>query len=185
MVHSRFAAKRLSAALSVIALVGVGQAAAAKPPVPIRSETADVFSGRWYEIARTPNKLQRECVRPITDFQGRGGVDLLVTETCHHPSDGAPHVVRAKARLLDPGQNTHFRMSFLGGLVHQDYWVLDHADDNAWMIMATPGGNYVWLLSRRPSLPAAVLATANAHVAALGFPLARLVYAGPGDAHGG
>jgi len=41
---------------------------------------------------------------------------------------------------------------------------LDRADDDSWAVMATPGGNYVWLLSRRPSLPPKVEAAALARV---------------------
>ena len=67
-------------------------------------------------------------------------------------------------------------MSFFGGLVHQDYWILDHADDNSWLVMGTPGGNFVWLLSRRPALPPAELAAALGHVGALGYSTARLIY---------
>jgi apolipoprotein D and lipocalin family protein len=65
-------------------------------------------------------------------------------------------------------------MGFFGGLVHQEYWILDHADDGAWAIMATPGGNYVWLLARRPVLAPAVMAAALARVRQLGY--ARLVF---------
>jgi apolipoprotein D and lipocalin family protein len=65
-------------------------------------------------------------------------------------------------------------MAFFGGLVHQEYWILDHADDGAWAIMATPGGNYAWLLARRPTLPPQVLSLALARLRQLGYQ--RLVF---------
>jgi apolipoprotein D and lipocalin family protein len=65
-------------------------------------------------------------------------------------------------------------MSFLGGLKKQEYWVLDRADDQSWAIMATPGGNFVWLLSRKPAMDAAAKAAALARVKALGY--AKLEY---------
>ena len=60
-------------------------------------------------------------------------------------------------------------MSFLGGLRKQEYWVLDRADDQSWAIMATPGGNYVWLLSRQPVMSPADRTAALARVASLGY----------------
>jgi apolipoprotein D and lipocalin family protein len=42
--------------------------------------------------------------------------------------------------------------------------------------MGTPGGNYVWLFSRRPALPAASLAAAVARAGALGYSPSHLVY---------
>jgi apolipoprotein D and lipocalin family protein len=67
-------------------------------------------------------------------------------------------------------------MSFFGGLVHQEYWILDHADDDSWALMGTPGGNYVWLLSRRPAMPPASLAAALARAESLGYTPSRLMY---------
>jgi apolipoprotein D and lipocalin family protein len=66
-------------------------------------------------------------------------------------------------------QNTRFKMSFLGGLKKQEYWVLDRADDQSWAIMATPGGNYVWLLSRDAVMSPAAKAAALDRVKALGY----------------
>ena len=60
-------------------------------------------------------------------------------------------------------------MSFFGGIRKQEYWVLDTAGDGAWAIMATPGGNYVWLLSRKAALPTPVQAAAIARIRALGY----------------
>ncbi len=65
-------------------------------------------------------------------------------------------------------------MSFLGGLKKQEYWVLDCADDHSWAIMATPGGNFVWLLARKPVLSEGAKAQALERVKALGY--AKLEY---------
>ena len=145
--------------------------ALAGAPAPSRPVSRDVFAGRWYEIARTPNTMQKDCQGPTTDFQDRGNGAFTVVETCHRgTARGVAKTVAARARISSPTDNTRFRLSYLGGLVHQDYWILDHADDNSWLLMATPGGNYVWLLSRRPALPA------PARAGALGYPASRLIY---------
>lgn len=143
-----------------------------------------MFSGRWYEIARTPNRTQKDCEGPTTDFVGFDAQGLFqVVESCHQGGPTGPvKAMRVKAKVLHPPDYTRFRMSFLGGLVHQEYWILDHADDNAWVLMGTPGGNYVWLLARRPSLPPQTLAAALARLNALGYQTARLVYPGQAGA---
>ena len=100
-------------------------------------------------------------------------------ESCRRGGpDGSVKTLRARAKIISPRDNTRFRMSFFGGLVHQEYWVLDHADDNSWLIMATPGGNFVWLMARRPNLSTAALAAATAKVAGFGYPPGRLIYGG-------
>jgi len=161
----------------LVACVLAATAAPAAAPKPLRPVSSDLYSGRWYEIARTPNTLQKDCQGATSDFLGWSDGAFTVVDTCHHGTPSGPaKVIRARARIVSPPDNTRFRVSFFGGLVHQEYWILDHADDGGWAVMATPGGNYVWLLSRRPALSTAVRATALARVAALGYAPSRLIF---------
>ena len=173
----RAKAASFGAMLLGVCLVSATNVSSAEAPQPVRPISSDVYSGRWYEIARTPNTMQKDCQGATTDFQGWSAGDFTVIMTCHKGAPSGPaKVVRIKARIIRPPDNTRFRMSFLGGMVHQEYWIIDHADDNSWAVMGTPGGNYVWLLSRRPAPPPAVMATALARVAALGYAPARLIF---------
>jgi apolipoprotein D and lipocalin family protein len=170
------------AALCALAMATTAPAGA-RPgaPRPVRPVSSDLYSGRWYEIARTPNTLQKDCQGATSDFQGLAAGAFTVVETCHRGSPtGTAKTIRARAKIVPASDNTRFRMAFFGGLVHQEYWILDHADDNSWAVMATPGGNYVWLLSRRPSLPPSVQAAALARVGALGYAPSRLIFPAQG-----
>jgi apolipoprotein D and lipocalin family protein len=162
------------------ALAAASVASAGAHP-PVRPVSVSLYSGRWYEIARTPNTLQKDCQGATSDFQGFDAGMFTVIDTCHKGSPTGPvKIVRARARMVPATDNTRFRMAFFGGLIHQEYWILDHADDNSWAVMATPGGNYVWLLSRRPALPPAIQAAALARVAALGYSPSRLIFPAQG-----
>ncbi len=168
---------RVSAMVFTAALCAGSAIAADHAHPPVRPVSSDVFSGRWYEIARTPNAMQKDCQAPTSDFLGFSDGAFNVVETCHRGAPTGPvKVVRAKARIVNPNDNTRFRMSFMAGMIHQEYWIIDHASDNSWIIMGTPGGNYVWLFSRRPALPAASLAAAVARAGALGYSPSHLVY---------
>jgi apolipoprotein D and lipocalin family protein len=136
---------------------------------------ASLYSGRWYELARTPNALQKDCEGATSDFENFSGAAFEVVDTCHKGAPNGPaKVLRSTARMTPGSDNARFRMAFFGGLIHQEYWILDRADDGAWAIMATPGGNYVWLLARAPVLPPAVMAAAMARIHRLGY--ARLMF---------
>jgi apolipoprotein D and lipocalin family protein len=161
----------------MVATLAAASVAWAGAHLPVRPVSVSLYSGRWYEIARTPNTLQRDCQGATSDFQGFDAGMFTVIDTCHRGTAAGPvKIVRARAKIVPSSDNTRFRVSFLGGLVHQEYWILDHADDNGWAVMATPGGNYVWLLSRRPSLPPSVQAAALARVSALGYAPSRLIF---------
>ncbi len=170
-------------ATSLALTVAASGQAVAWAPNPARPVSVEVYAGRWYEIARTPNTLQNDCQGATSDFTGWADGAFQVTETCHRGKpDGLAKIIRAKARIVPGAGNARFRMSFFGGLVHQEYWVLDHADDNSWLILATPGGNYVWLMARRPSLPPLALTAATARAESLGYARSRLIF--PAQASG-
>ena len=83
---------------------------------------------------------------------------------------------KASATSVDPEKNAKFRLSFFGGVMKQEYWILDHRADQGWLIMGTPGGNYVWLLSKAPQLSAAVRNQAIARIKQLGYDPATLEF---------
>jgi apolipoprotein D and lipocalin family protein len=163
-------------ALCLLPLVAAGPtAAAAAAPPPAKPVAESLYSGRWYEVARTPNSIQRDCLGATSEFQNYSGGAFSVVDTCHEGSlTGPVKVLKAHAKMIAGSENTRFRMAFFGGLIHQEYWILDHADSDDWAIMATPGGRYAWLLARRPVLPPAEMSAAMARLRQLGYE--RLIF---------
>ena len=147
--------------------------AAAQPPS--KPVSAAFYTGKWYEIARTPNSGQRDCQAATTQFTDKGADGFTVVQICRKGSaSGAAKTFNTTGTIVAGTQNAKFKMSFLGGLKKQEYWVLDCADDHSWAIMATPGGNFVWLLSRKAVMSPDAKAQALARVKALGY--AKLEY---------
>jgi apolipoprotein D and lipocalin family protein len=162
----------LAASLLAIQAPSLALAAAQPPSKPI---AASFYTGKWYEIARTPNSGQRDCEAPTTEFTGKGENGFSVRQICRKGSaSGAAKTFNTTGAIVAGTQNAKFKMSFLGGLKKQEYWVLDRADDHSWAIMATPGGNFVWLLSRKAVMDPAAKAQALERVKALGY--AKLEY---------
>ena len=83
--------KFLSAACALVAALTFGATAlAGAPPQPARPVPANLYSGRWYEIARTNNHMQADCQASTTDFSGwRAGV-FSVVQTCHKGAVSGP-----------------------------------------------------------------------------------------------
>lgn len=163
----------IAASLLALPMFATQAFAAAKPPA--RPIAASFYTGKWYEIARTPNAGQRDCEAPTTEFTGKGADGFSVHQVCRKGSaSGAAKAFDTTGKIIANSQNTRFTMSFLGGLKKQEYWVLDCADDHSWAIMATPGGNFVWLLSRKAVMDPAAKARALERVKALGY--AKLEY---------
>jgi apolipoprotein D and lipocalin family protein len=163
---------RLTAAL-LFAMAFFASPAMAMPQTVAHLEPSAMM-GRWYEIARFPNQIQRGCQAGASDWT-RSGEGFSVVQTCHKGApDGPLSLWKAKARVADPATNAKFKMTFFGGLVSQEYWVLDRRDAEGWLILATHDGKYLWLMSQRPTLPAGVRAQVVGRIKQLGFDPARL-----------
>lgn len=169
----RSLATLLAAAAAV--LMGTAPALAAPSP-PAEKIELTKMTGRWYEVARTPNAMQKACEAATADWT-RAGAGYSVVQTCRRGApDGPKKEWKASATPVDPVKNAKFKLSFFGGVMNQEYWVLDHRTDQGWLIMGTPGGNYVWLLSKAPQLTAAVRAQAIARIKQLGYDTSKLEF---------
>jgi apolipoprotein D and lipocalin family protein len=157
-------------------------------PAAVQAQSRDVdldrFDGRWFEIARNPNDVQKDCRRAQIDFTPQSRADrygLLVT--CTRRADGGVETLRANARVTDTTTNARFRFSLegllsFGGLAGQNYWVWDHAPDYSWVIMGLPDKSGWWIWNRSQSPSEATRRQLLSRAAALGFDTANPVHTG-------
>jgi apolipoprotein D and lipocalin family protein len=173
--------------LAVVLAAGPCAAAVASPPPspegapqlaqPLPRLDYQRLAGRWYEVARVPNKAEDDCPVATTDWQPLPGGKYRVTQTCSKAMDGPPgRVIHATADPLEPATNAKWRMNYFGGLIRRDYWVVDRAPDDQWLILAMPGKRFVWVLARQPFTPQVQREQFVQKIAALGYDASRLVF---------
>jgi apolipoprotein D and lipocalin family protein len=133
------------------AAAAVGTAAAAdavKAPQPAKPVDAGFWSGRWYEVGRTPKDFNKDCVAGTTDFVTRDG-GPYEADACHDKTpDGKEEDIGGAMKILNPGQNTKITVTYHLAFIpiHVENWVLDHGDD--WMILGTPDLSEVHIYTR-------------------------------------
>jgi apolipoprotein D and lipocalin family protein len=137
-----------------LAMTGIAFAAdAPKAPEPAKPvDAASFYTGRWYEIGRTPKSFSDGCVAGTTDFQSKDG-GLYERDACHDKTPaGEEKVIGGKLQILNPGPNNKMKVAYriMGGLisVNHENWVLDHGED--WAIFAAPDLKSVNLYTRDP-----------------------------------
>ena len=174
----------ISAAALVIGLMAAGAGWAASPPPTVTAQSPldpDKIMGRWYEILRAPNKLQKNCFAAYQVWTRKGDA-YAIQQVCHRDSaTGKVAEVSGAAKSLN-ADNTLFDATFLGGLIHAKYVLADHAPDYSWLITTTVDGRFPKLLARTPGLSAAEQAALKQHMAHLGFDVNRLEMCGEGAA---
>lgn len=159
-------------------LVAGGSACQAPPPGPaavatVPSVDLDRYTGRWYEIARTPNRFQRQCVSDTTASYTRNpDGTIAVTNRCR-TRDGRFDEARAVARVTDPDTRARLEVSFFSLLgwrpVWGNYWILALGPDYDFAVVGEPGRRYGWILARTPTLPDATRAAINQRLRELGY----------------
>ena len=151
----------------------------------VRSLDLDRFDGRWFEVERSPNDVQKTCWRARIDFtpqQRAGRYSVLVT--CTRTQGGPVETLRANARATDE-TNSRLRFSLdgllgFGGLAGQTYWVWERDPEYRWAILALPDRSDWWIWHRDPGVSQAERSRLLARARALGMDTRRVVRTPPG-----
>lgn len=128
------------------------RAADAPPLKTVDGVDLDRYLGKWYEIARLPNRFEKNCEGVTANYARRDDGLIAVTNSCRKGApDGPLKQATGRARIVDTTTNARLEVSFFGPF-WGDYWVIDLADDYSHAVVSEPEGRYLWLLSRTPTL---------------------------------
>jgi apolipoprotein D and lipocalin family protein len=146
-------------------------AMAPQPAKPI--DMARFFTGRWYEIARTPMRLTDGCVAGTTDYLRGGDGKLIDVDACKMGTPaGKEKSYQGPVSILNPGQNNKVEVRYtVYGIipVTRTYWMLDHGDDYQWFIVANPAFTQVSMFTRTPRPGPKRIAMLSQRLQALGY----------------
>jgi lipocalin/uncharacterized protein YbjT (DUF2867 family) len=158
-------------------------AAPAQTPPPVRTVPfveLDRYAGEWFEIARFPNRFQRQCVGDVrATYARRADGRIDVVNRCR-TAEGETEA-RGVARIVDEQTFAKLQVRFAPAwlswlpMVWGDYWIIGLAPDYSWAVVGDPGREYLWILARAPHLDDASIAAARAAARDNGFDLTRLV----------
>jgi apolipoprotein D and lipocalin family protein len=122
------------------------------------------YAGMWYEIARFPNRFQEDCVGNVTaTYTALENGEVKIVNRCLREDGEYTEAEGIARRAGDEGPVSKLRVrfapSFLSFLpfVWGDYWIIDLARDYSYAVIGEPKREYLWILSRTPSLDEPVL----------------------------
>ncbi len=155
--------------------------AAAGAPRTVAQVDLSRYLGKWYEIARYPNRFQNFCAGDVTATYEQEQPDRLkVVNRCVN-REGELKAAEGVARVVAGSGGARLKVRFAPGFlsflpfVWGDYWILELDPDYQWVVVGSPDRKYLWILSRRPRLDATVYDTLIDRIRAQGFDPARLV----------
>ncbi|NIP32257.1 MAG: hypothetical protein GTN59_17545 [Candidatus Dadabacteria bacterium] len=114
------------------------------------------YKGTWHEIAKIPNRFQKECVSNTTaTYELSDDGRISVVNKCFD-KNGKIIVAEGIAKIVDTNSNSKLKVSFFSifgwYLFWGDYWIIGLGDDYNYAIIGHPDRKYGWILSRTPKL---------------------------------
>jgi len=145
------------------------------PPQVVKQVDLQRYLGVWYEIARYPNRFERDCVAATATYSLRDDGKIDVLNQCRHKTlDGKPKAVKGKAWIVDPVTNAKLKVSFFWPF-SGDYWIIDLDDDYRYAVVGHPERKYLWILSRTPQMDEETYTSILTRLRTQGYDPAKLI----------
>ena len=136
----------------------------------------DRYLGLWYEIARFPNRFEKNCEGVTAEYARRDDGKISVVNSCRKgATNGALKVANGRARIVDQSSNAKLKVSFFGPF-WGDYWILELDEDYSFAIVGEPSGRYLWILSRTPEVSSERMEAALMKLRTSGYDVSQLYF---------
>lgn len=156
----------------IVALICLAMSACSYEPLDV-APSVDLarFQGKWFEIAKLPRMTQSSCTGTTAFYTLRdGGLD--VTNECHLGTlDGK---VTSSAARIDATGEGNAKLSIQIGVFSGDFWILEVGEHYEYAVVGVPSRDYLWIMSRTPTLDQATLDGVTARMRARKFDTSRL-----------
>jgi apolipoprotein D and lipocalin family protein len=132
------------------------------------------YAGRWYEIARLPNRFEKKCADSVTatyTLRSDGKVDVV--NRCRK-ANGEYTTAKGKAKIVDKKTNAKLKVTFFWPF-YGDYWILDLGPNYEYAVVGAPNRDYLWILSRTPQLDEELYQRLLREMATRGFATDRMI----------
>lgn len=161
-----------------------GQSEPKKNPNELKTVAAvdlKQYSGKWFEIAKYPNKFQKQCVGNTTaTYTIKQENKIEVLNTCVK-KDGTVDDAKGDARITDKATNAKLEVRFAPGFlsfipaVWGNYWIIDLEQNYQYAAIGDPKREYFWILSRKAEMDDATYQNILRRAEVQGFNPAKVV----------
>lgn len=142
---------------------------------PIDHFDASRYLGKWYEIARLENRFEKGLEQVTATYSTRSDDGIRVLNRGYDPVAGKWKESEGKAYFTGAHTTAALKVSFFGPF-YGGYNVIKLDKDYQYALVAGPNRDYLWILSRSPTLPEAVKQDYLSTARELGFPVGQLVW---------
>ncbi|GKW05107.1 hypothetical protein PEC301877_39200 [Pectobacterium carotovorum subsp. carotovorum] len=133
------------------------------------------YLGTWYEIARLDHRFERNMERVTATYSSRddGGIKVINRGFNVEKQEWKESI--GKAYFTGSSQRGALKVSFFGPF-YGGYNIIELDDDYRYALICGPNRDYLWILSRTPTLDAATRDKLVATAKRYGFPTEALIW---------
>ena len=119
---------------------------------PVGNFQLDRYLGKWYEIAKLEHSFERNMDQVTAQYDLNSDGTVAVINRCFLRKEGIWKEARGKAKFVGSPSEGYLKVSFFGPF-YGSYviFALDH-EAYQYAFISGPNAEYLWLLSRTPTV---------------------------------
>ncbi|SLM64763.1 MULTISPECIES: outer membrane lipoprotein Blc [Dickeya] len=133
------------------------------------------YLGTWYEIARFDNRFERGLERVSATYSLRAGGGITVVNRGFDPASLRWRESTGKGDFTGSPTQGALKVSFFGPF-YGGYNIIALDNDYQYALVCGPNRDYLWILSRTPTLPPLVRQALIAAAQRNGFDTDKLIW---------
>jgi len=170
----------LLASIFLSSLLSIGSQAALEALTTVPNVELNRYMGTWHEIARLPNKHQKNCVKTQAEYS-------------YDPKDGLVNIIK-KCSLADGSEkqghgigrvadstNAKLKVNFVPiwlrwlGIAWRNYWIIELDENYQSAVISEPKREHLWIISRTPNMEKSVYDGIISRLKQKGFDIGKLI----------
>ncbi|OVZ94400.1 hypothetical protein CBW58_02375 [Yersinia frederiksenii] len=138
------------------------------------------YLGTWYEIARLDHSFERGLDHVTANYSLRDDGGVKVVNRGYNVKKQQWQESVGKAYFIGSPQQASLKVSFFGPF-YGGYNVIDLDDEYQHALIAGPNRDYLWILSRTPTIDTQTQQRLVAVAQHYGFPVDKLIWVEQGE----
>lgn len=119
---------------------------------PISGFDVKRYLGKWYEVARLENRFERGLEQVTATYTERSDGGVTVVNRGYNSEQQKWHASEGKAYFTGAATTGALKVSFFGPF-YGGYNIIALDDNYQYALVSGPNRDYLWILSRTPTIP--------------------------------
>ena len=183
MMPRRHSPWSLAVGAALMALLALTACSTPRTPEGIQAVTGfdvDRYTGHWHEVARIDHSFERGLTQTSATYRRNPNDTVKVVNRGYDPVRKEWKEAEGTARFVDAPTRAALKVSFFGPF-YGGYNVVALDENYQWAMVVGSSKDYLWILSRTPTLPWHVREHLIERAQAMGIDVGRILWAPPAD----